>query len=647
MVGGGSTQGSKTEGFSHEEVARLRHTIATHLKETDVYSKVRALVDDYLRSHKSATQEEALTDIQQRGLLDQVVAEFPKAGSLRYPAPSAHTLDLSRRHLHIRISQGRGFTSHLQLGAHPKGERLALSLALLGCRHVSRPVHSSAEPPFDEVMLLDLNQAAGSNCNGPPVSLRDIMRLSEELRISCIKITPEGQSLLVGLGSVEWRHCLCRASASPCVVELHGPGHEAGTSVGVLHLSLSLVPRPSELDLLPTSLLRDQARLVKGLRAEALTRFISAAKLWWRDFAALCPSHRDRLVKVLARGEDGEQLPVCKFVRPFSGGRLLGTPREAARMVSLLGIQEDSPIGGTAQEAWCNMHTLLTRGCGAKEEHALLLTALLLGFGLDAYVCVGKDRQGAGAAWVVTRGGHSHTTIWDPLNALRYGDGEDMLPLARCPYQTLGCVFNHKVIAANLQADDSLAKASFNTEDPNKWHLLSAEADLDAIDSSFPTSLRASQIDAPAVEEEVESQLRSLLEAHHHQLAPSQHEQSTASSSSMWDEQLGQLLMPALVAYESEILNGVAPGNEEFQQAIKRAVPTGHTFKGYPRQFNHQSAARMAETLMREKVPHEILSTEGQSVCFGLRVKIFSYPEDLTSVWVMLAVKYRGIHASS
>ena len=31
---------------------------------------------------------------------------------------------------------------------------------------------------------------------------------------------------------------------------------------------------------------------------------------------------------------------------------------------------------------------------GDAEEHALLLCALLLGFGLDAYVCTGRDAQG-------------------------------------------------------------------------------------------------------------------------------------------------------------------------------------------------------------------------------------------------------------
>jgi hypothetical protein len=68
--------------------------------------------------------------------------------------------------------------------------------------------------------------------------------------------------------------------------------------------------------------------------------------------------------------------------------------------VALLDVLDDPT---DSQEVWCHPHTLLTRGAGAKEEHALLLCALLLGFGLDAYVAVGKDAS-AGAAWVVTRG---------------------------------------------------------------------------------------------------------------------------------------------------------------------------------------------------------------------------------------------------
>ena len=59
-----------------------------------------------------------------------------------------------------------------------------------------------------------------------------------------------------------------------------------------------------------------------------------------------------------------------------------------------------------------------------------------------------------------------------------------------------------------------------------------------------------------------------------------------------WDDHLSYLLTPALAAYETERVTGVTAGNEEFQQAIRRAVPDGHTFKGYPIQFVHRNARR-------------------------------------------------------
>lgn len=41
-----------------------------------------------------------------------------------------------------------------------------------------------------------------------------------------------------------------------------------------------------------------------------------------------------------------------------------------------------------------------------------------------------------------------------------------------------------------------------------------------------------------------------------------------------------------------QMVTGVTAGNEEFQQAIRRNVPDGHTFKGYPVQFVHRNARR-------------------------------------------------------
>jgi len=46
-------------------------------------------------------------------------------------------------------------------------------------------------------------------------------------------------------------------------------------------------------------------------------------------------------------------------------------------------------------------------------------------------------------------------------------------------------------------------------------------------------------------------------------------------------------------------LSGVMAGNEEFQQAVHRAVPDGHTFKGYPVQLVHRNARRAFNSCLK------------------------------------------------
>ncbi len=65
-----------------------------------------------------------------------------------------------------------------------------------------------------------------------------------------------------------------------------------------------------------------------------------------------------------------------------------------------------------------------------------------------------------------------------------------------------------------------------------------------------------------------------------------------------WDTDLSYLLTPSLSSYELERREGASVGIEEFQEAIRRHVPEGHTFKGFPLQTNHCSAKRIFLTCL-------------------------------------------------
>ena len=114
--------------------------------------------------------------------------------------------------------------------------------------------------------------------------------------------------------------------------------------------------------------------------------------------------------------------------------------------------------------------------------------------------------------------------------------------------------------------------------------------------------------------------------------------------STVWDAELAYLLTPALAAYENERVTGNPYGNPEFQQAVRGAVPKGHTFKGFPVLFNHRDPQRMFDSVFRRTdVAVDILRARGDGVRFALRCRVYPYPEDTYAVWVMLAVKYEPL----
>ena len=116
---------------------------------------------------------------------------------------------------------------------------------------------------------------------------------------------------------------------------------------------------------------------------------------------------------------------------------------------------------------------------------------------------------------------------------------------------------------------------------------------------------------------------------------------STAfGKSALFDDDLAYLLQPALAAYEMERITGYSFGNDDFQSSVKNAVPEKHCFKGFPTCFSHRDAAKIMVALESNNTGADILQSEGDDVKFALRVKVYSYPEDVCAVWVMIAVRY-------
>jgi centrosomal protein CEP76 len=673
------------------KIAELKSLIDSHLRSQNVYGQIRDFVRDTAKDGDDAGKsggEEATASasvvmdaLREKGVIEQVIKSIRRPNNMASPssldtgggsligsegrerlAPIAPVPSPFRRFLHLRINGGRAFVEHLSdpsLTAPGAQSKFILFIHFRNQRYRSRAVPVSVEPAFDESILLDLQSPDSTSL----VDLGELVKLDAKIHIVLARLTSaanrpdaadvEGGSEveLVASYDVEWRNVL-GSGGMTIPAELLGAGSQAKIKVpvGVLDMRLDIVPNPETR--VPHS------DISRGLKASAVQKqelqrqFFQYSRIWWKEYTDVNPSFKNRLVKIFAEDEWGGHKPVCYFVRPLTGGRVIDSPRHAARFVSLIPYTKVESIGAGAgrTEIWHTFHTFLSLRKGDCEDHAVLLCSMLLGFGLDAYVCNGtvvdNNDVERDHLWVMTRSpgrgkGVRRVVFWESLTGQRYphraqdnakdGATVDMGNSKMPKYGTVGCCFNNTCFYANKQVSDAVATCRFNFEDGNLWKGMDQDI-LVGIEHQEQVPFCPSTLNPLATEEALERALRPMI---------ADYRRANLKLGTPWDAQLGYLLTPALAAYEMERLAGTPFGNEEFQQSIKRNVPEGHTFRGYPIVVNRRSPTRIMESFRRAQIASDILNTRGDHVNFALRVKIFAYPEDICAVWVMLAVKFR------
>jgi centrosomal protein CEP76 len=342
------------------------------------------------------------------------------------------------------------------------------------------------------------------------------------------------------------------------------------------------------------------------------------------------------MVKIFAENEWGEHRCVCSFLSHYKVGRVLSSPFEAARFVSLMPFRRKESIGGGRDETWHSLFTSITIGRLDCEDHAVLLASLLLGFGLDAYVVVGTMDDDEGGekdhVWVMTRPGkRDHKTIfWESLTGHRYTHDPSDPDHRLHPYKRVGCVFNDKTFYANKHPSDAVETCLFELGEEGLWKGMEHRL-IEALPHQLHVPLAAPTMNTDDICDFIERRIKQMITSR----------RRNVSLTTSFDDSLSYILSPALDAYEMERLTGVSIGNEEFQQSVKNAVPQGHSFKGYPIMFNSTAIDPILSSLEEGAVSSDIISTVGDRCAFAVRAKVKAFPENVCAVWVMIAVKFR------
>eukprot|EP00794_Sanderia_malayensis_P018997 gene18997-20909_t len=657
-----------------EKLSELKQIIHRHLDQIDIHGRIRQCLSESMQQddeENTLEEDGLLRTLKERGVIEEVMRSLnfkdidsdrrsreeilkklkqSKLENMQHFSSGTRDkvpMDPNKRHLYFQVLGGKAFLEHLQDPEPLPGRAtstFSLHIQFRGQRFASRPVACACEPNIQEGFLLELQRHSGdSNKMSDAPSL---LTLCDKIHLVLIKSDLSGDKTLLSSHLVEWRKLLSMSEGRTSFsLELNGIGAESNVPVGVLDVKMELFPKLSKR--LTPDVLSAQWNLEKSRVSERERLFLAYTKQWWREFLQIRASHSNRLVKIFAQTENGVHRLVCSFVQPLRAGRLLDTPRQAARFVSLLAFKRTPMLGGNRAESWNSTYPFLCAGKGDVECHAVLLCSLLLGFGMNAFVCIGTKAKGIAHSWVVTIDTDSGVLFWECLTAERFihkavnANDPPLAPQPRQlhPYKTIGCVFNHKEFYANCQPSENVDLCLFHLHNESLWKGMS----LDAIKSVcgpgiLPSPhqqliLLPSKIDPVLASNELENDLRALVVEHRHNMG----------MATYWDSELSFLLSPALASYEYEHSLGVSVGNEEFQHAIRRNVPDGHTFKGFPIQFTHVNARKAFSICLKSSVCEEIICCRGDHVKHAVRARVFTYPEDACAVWIMFCVKYKSI----
>ena len=336
------------------------------------------------------------------------------------------------------------------------------------------------------------------------------------------------------------------------------------------------------------------------------------------------------------------------------GGGVEG-PAHAARFVRLLPWREEVAVGGARRRVVHSLNALMARGGGGLEDHVFLLTSLLLGFGLDAYVASGVGEGGAPLMVTVTRQA-GRVVLWDACTGTRHAlsPRQHHKRVAHAaalppppPLQRVWAVWNDRRYFANVQLEDDVELVDWQLEGSG-WAAMD-EAAIALLPQRTPFPLQPCTVDPLASATQLEADLRRLISAYR---------RHTADLTTSWCPQLSYTLSPMLTAYEwervigegagegrGEVLKDGAEGGgvglmrRDFEAAVQHSTPDGGVFRAVPFQFGGLEPGEIMRVMLEERAFVATLEEGGVGgeVQLGVRVKVVPYCEEVMAVWVIVA----------
>ena len=641
--------------LSPERVVELRQIVQEQLSVSNIACHIDEAISEAIQEcslDEGGAEGRVFDGLKRKGIIQEILDRLqvlPESVS-----PSLDVVDKTKavppfgRYIYLQVLKGKAFLEHLDVPPSSAESFFKIHIHFRGQRFHSKCVPVSCEPDFSEGFVLDLKSSYNKRCD--LMGMETMLSVCDPIHIVLIRQDSDGDRTLVSSHALEWRSALAVDDVPHIkAIEMMGVGSECKVHAGVLEIQVQVLPTHQMISVSP-KVIEAQLHLERQRCTERDRLFLTYAKQWWKEYVQIRDTHKSRPVKIFAQDESGVNRVVCSYIQPLRNGRLINSPKIAARFVSTFSCEKASCIGtGVKVDQWQSLHAFLCLKKGDHEDHSNLLCSLLLGFGLDAYVCIGLKSNNAFCSWVLVRYcEESSVFFWDPLTGRRFAhkrvNPNDppavKQPINSHPYKIVGCIYNHACFFANTQPRDVVETVDFTLEDPTLWKQMNSDSIASVNGAMHPNicsplpPLSQSTKDGALLGKNLEDELTVMISQHRKDL----------DLTTKWDDNLSLLLGQSLTSYEIEKSCGVANvGNDDFQDAIKRAVPEGNTFKGFPMQLLHCNANKVFKSCMKSAVCSGIIECRGDELRLAVRCHVSVFPDDLLATWVMIACRYRSI----
>lgn len=408
-----------------------------------------------------------------------------------------------------------------------------------------------------------------------------------------------------------------RVNTPPVLLGYHKRGRHSGAG------DLGIISRNDTLLTLFVTIeppLQPSQPMAERFESNEDDKLLHNAQLWLQALRKKFPK---REYKALATNFAGKKVFLTRYIRSQNPpAELLEETQykmeRIARYVSMIPFISDSAAFPDLCDIWATSEEFLRMLAGDEEEHAVLLCNYFLHIGKAAYVVLGRGIPEGSTAYVLTLDGSPR--LWNAHTGQKY-DVQD----ANCPLKSIGCVFNHENIWANVQVSEEPYRLLFDLTKTSCWQpFFSKSYPRPALLSTQREVLEYKRVDQEYVtglQEKIEKILRDKIMTWRPRFV------------TRWNRYCTQAFRSLLANMEQSVSQATSVNHAaELDQIL-----ASYKLSGFPINMSFTEVPPVSEAVFSTGV-HTI---EDPDVEFALAVHIHPYPQGVFSLWIYVGTLRR------